>query len=59
MLMPPVRISVLTGGAFLFFSAILQIVLPQSGWLCYPGCFIRTGLGAVSLNKRFASNGYQ
>ena len=24
-----------------------------------PGCFIRTGLGAGSLNKRFVPNGYQ
>ena len=32
---------------------------PQSGGLRYPGHYVRTGLGAGSLNKRFASDGYQ
>jgi hypothetical protein len=53
------RISVLTGGSFFVFRDFEEIVSPQSGGLRYPGHYVRTGLGAGSLNKRFAPNGYQ
>jgi len=53
------RISVLIGGSFFVFRDFTEIVSPQSEGLRYPGHYVRTGLGAGSLNKRFAPNGYQ
>ena len=53
---PGENFDILAGGAFLFFSAIFNRVATDRR-LCYPGCFIRTGLGAGGLNKRFCRMG--
>ena len=48
---------ILVGGAFLFFSAILNRVAAVRRAALPRTIYVRTGLGAGSLNKRFSRMG--